>query len=130
MQSTIYPTAPAGLVFPGEAGCTSTGGVQTSYKHLGPRVGFAYSPDWGRLSGGPGKLSIRAGYGIYFNKGEEELALQNVVSPPFSTSINTVNPSFANPFVPINGGAATPNPFPATPPPAGSNVDFTQFGVD
>ena len=130
VQSSIYPTAPTGLVFPGEAGCTSTGGVQTSYKHLGPRVGFAYSPDWGRLSGGPGKLSIRAGYGIYFNKGEEELALQNVVSPPFSTSINTVNPSFANPFLPVNGGPATTNPFPATPPPAGSNVDFSQFGVD
>ena len=130
VQSTIYPTAPMGLVFPGEAGCTSTGGVQTSYKHLGPRVGFAYSPDWGRLSGGPGKLSIRAGYGIYFNRGEEELALQNVVSPPFSTAVNTVNPSFANPFVPVNGGAATPNPFPASPPPRGSNVDFSQYGVD
>jgi hypothetical protein len=130
VQSTIYPTAPAGLVFPGEAGCTSTGGVQTSYRHVGPRVGFAYSPDLGRLSGGPGKLSIRAGYGIYFNRGEEELALQNVISPPFSTSINTQNPSFANPFVPINGGPAANNPFPASPPPPGSNVDFTQFGAD
>ena len=55
VQSTIYPTAPAGLVFPGEAGCTSTGGVKTSYKHLGPRVGFAYSPDLGALVGRAGQ---------------------------------------------------------------------------
>lgn len=130
VQSTIYPTAPTGLVFPGEAGCTSTGGVKTSYKHLGPRFGFAWSPDMGRISGGPGKLSVRGGYGIYYNRGEEELALQNVVSPPFSTSINTNNPSFTNPFMPITGGPATPSPFPASPPPRGSNVDFSQYGVD
>lgn len=42
------------------------------YKDVAPRVAFAYSPkaDEGlskRLWGGPGKTSIRAGYGIYFD---------------------------------------------------------------
>jgi hypothetical protein len=42
------------------------------YKDVAPRVAFAYSPkgDDGlakRLWGGPGKTSIRAGYGIYFD---------------------------------------------------------------
>jgi hypothetical protein len=42
------------------------------YKNLAPRFAIAYSPDadggWSRrLWGGPGKTSIRAGYGIYFD---------------------------------------------------------------
>ena len=42
------------------------------YKDIAPRFAIAYSPDadsgWSRrLWGGPGKTSIRAGYGIYFD---------------------------------------------------------------
>ncbi len=38
-----------------------------------PRVGLAWAPQWregflGRLSGGPGNLSIRAGYGLYHGR--------------------------------------------------------------
>jgi hypothetical protein len=141
-QSKVFPTAPAGLVFPGDPGCNSAGGVKTKFKDFGPRFGFAWSPS-GSILGGVGKTSIRAGYGIYFNRTEEELALQNLTSPPFSLSSSGIgnvggSPGFANPFTTINATPVTvngavspaqtiPNQYPFTPPAAGSTVDFTPF---
>lgn len=136
-QSTIFPTAPAGLNFPGDKGCSSSG-YSIHYDHVGPRFGFAYSPEWGWLGGGPGKTSIRGGYGIYFNRSEEEITLQNTGTPPFglgSTGISDVGgfPSFANPFVDVNQAtptgtaAAIPNKFPYVIPAAGSKIDFSVY---
>jgi len=134
-QSAIYPTAPMGLVFPGDAGCTSSG-YQTGFHHFGPRLGLAWAPHLGGplgfLTGDQGKFSIRTGVGVYFNQVEEELSLQNLTAPPFSLSdagIGDVggSPSFAAPFVDIAGRATIPNKYPFTPPAAGSNVDFTFF---
>jgi hypothetical protein len=141
-QSTVFPTAPVGLAFPGDAGCNSSGGVKTKYKDFGPRFGFAWSPN-NRFTGGAGKTSIRGGFGIYFNRTEEELALQNLLAPPFSLSTGGIgnvggSPAFANPFTTVNPTAVTigttafpaatiPSPFPYTPPAAGATVDFTQF---
>ena len=134
-QSTIYPTAPAGLTFPGDKGCTASG-IYTSYKHFGPRLGVAWAPHasgpLGRLTGDQGKFSIRAGVGIYFNQVEEELSLQNLTAPPFSLTdagITDVggHPSFKAPFTDIQTGASIPNKYPYTPPAAGSAVDFGFF---
>jgi Carboxypeptidase regulatory-like domain len=146
-QSAVFPTAPRGLTFPGDTGCSSSG-YATHYNDFGPRVGFAYSPNWGRISGGPGKFSIRGGYGIYFNRGEEELTLQNLNAPPFSLASNGIadvagNPSFIAPFtdikcvdqngkaiagcVPSGPSVSIPNKFPFTVPAAGSAVDFGFF---
>jgi len=143
-QSAIYPTAPTGLVFPGDAGCTSSG-IQTGFTHFGPRLGMAWAPHangWlSKLTGDPGKFSIRTGVGIYYNQVEEELTLQNLLIPPFSLidgGIGDVggSPSFINPFTDIAGRAvgttgpgndSIPNKYPFTPPPAGSNVDFSFY---
>jgi len=130
-QSTIFPTAPSGLVFPGDARCPSAGYV-THYAHVGPRVGFAWSPNLGRFTGGPGKLAIRGGYGIYFNRSEEEITLTNLSAPPFALTdfgIGDVGgvPSFAAPFTDITGSQSIPNKYPFVPPAAGSNVDFSIF---
>lgn len=135
--STIFPTAPTGLNFPGDKGCSSSG-YSIHYDNVGPRFGFAYSPDWGWMSGGPGKTSIRGGYGIYFNRSEEEITLQNTGTPPFGISslgITDVggSPSFANPFVDINQttptgtSASIPNKFPYVIPGAGSKIDFSVY---
>lgn len=130
-QSKVFPTAPAGLVFPGDPGCNSSG-YSTKYDHFGPRFGIAYSPDWGWISGGPGKTSIRAGYGLYYNRSEEELTLQNLGTPPFGLSSAGVgdiggSPSFANPFVDISGAGSLANKFPFTVPSPGTPVDFSFF---
>jgi hypothetical protein len=124
-QSSIFPTAPASIVFPGDPGCTSSG-YKPHYDHIGPRFGFAYSP--GVSNGSNPTFVIRGGFGVYFNRSEEELALQNLGTPPFSVlSFGAANPSFANPYVNIATGAVTPNPFPFTPPAKGSAVDFSVY---
>ena len=132
-QSTVFPTAPEGLVFPGDKGCSASG-YDTHYDNFGPRFGFAYSPSMGWLSGGNSqKFVIRGGFGIYFNRTEEELALQNLLAPPFglvSTGVGDIggSPSFANPFTDIATGTALNNKFPFTPPrPGDSNVNFGFF---
>ena len=135
-QSTVFPTAPLDLVYPGDPSCNKAGGYNTKWDHFGPRAGFAYAPDLGFLSGGSGasKLSIRAGWGMYFNRTEEEGSLQNLGAPPFGLSSGGAadvggSPSFANPFTDISGNAAksVPNKFPFTPPAPGSAVNFAPF---
>jgi hypothetical protein len=147
-QSTVFPTAPQGLLFPGDQGCNSSG-YTTHYNDFGPRVGLAWSPDWGWISGGPGKLSIRAGFGLYYNRGEEELTLQFLTDPPFGLGSGGIggvggSPSFAAPFTdarcisqsgnPIAGGLCAglanpsiPNPFPFTAPKPGAAVNWASY---
>lgn len=131
-QSTVFPTAPVGLLFPGDKDCSLSGYYQHN-DNFAPRFGFAYAPDWGTISGGKAKkFVIRGGFGIYFNRTEEELGLQQLSAVPFSLySVGAESvggsPSFANPFADIAGGPSSANPFPFTPPAKGSNVDFSQF---
>lgn len=138
VQSSVFPTAPDGYTLPGDPGCNKYGGASTHYGHFGPRVGFAYSPDWGSLTGGRGKTSIRGGFGLYFNRSEEELNLQDLGIAPFGLNSQGVvdangggvafEPSFPNPFVDIASGASITNPFPYVPPsPGATGIDFTAF---
>jgi Carboxypeptidase regulatory-like domain len=132
VQSTVFPGAPAGYTVSGDSGCTKSGFERTKY-HFGPRFGFAYSPDMNnKLTGGPGKMSIRGGIGWYFNRSEEELNLQDLGIPPFGQNSNGatdagLNPSFPDPWTDINGGGVVPNKFPYNPPGPGANIDFSVF---
>ncbi|HEY6293825.1 MAG TPA: carboxypeptidase-like regulatory domain-containing protein [Terriglobia bacterium] len=136
-QSTVFPTSPEGYVFQGDAGVNAAG--TTHFKDFGPRLGFAYSPNWGWLTG-EGKTSIRAGFGIYFNRFEAETALQSQGSPPFAinsfgvadantTSPVPLSPGFANPFTDIAGKGAIPNKFPYAPSPTPDFAEFEPLSV-
>jgi hypothetical protein len=132
-QSKIFSTAPVGLNYPGDPGCNNASGAKTRYNQFGPRFGFAWVPNLGFLSGNNGnKLSIRGGFGIYYNRTEEESSLQNLGAPPFGvTSTGAPDygasyPAFANPFQDLNG-ATYANKFPFTPPAAGASPSFAVY---
>jgi hypothetical protein len=134
VQSTVFPTAPKGLLFPTDPGIPR-GTIPLRKKNFAPRVGIAWSPSSDRLrvlTGGPGKFSIRAGYGIYYNIVEEETSLQFLFTFPFSLIKVTLLPTNANPYQAAAFFGTTANPFPYTPPaPGDTSVDFsTAFPIN
>jgi len=119
-QSTIFPSMPAGFVYPGDTGINKYGGMHVHYDTLAPRLGLAWSPaeNW----------SVHAGAGLYYNRSESELSLQTLTNPPFAITSNGAgalgtSPSFAAPFTSVNPSpvGSIPSgtraiPFPFTPP--------------
>jgi Carboxypeptidase regulatory-like domain len=136
-QSKVFPQAPKGVNYPGDPSCNNASGAVTHYNGFGPRFGFVYAPSLGVLSGGDTrKLSLSGGYGIYYNRTEEESSLQNLNDPPFGLNSSgavdgtATNPGFANPYQNLNvAGPAglSPNKFPFIPPVAGSNPSFSRY---
>ena len=139
-QSSVFPTAPKGLNYPGDKGCNSAGGPTLYLGELAPRVGFAWAPAgegaWARLTGGPGKFSIRAGFGFYYDRTEEESSLQTLTTPPFGLSSSGVNdysqgttltPAFVNPYQDINTGTVYANKFPYAFPTPGSTINWAKL---
>lgn len=136
-ESKVFPGAPPGLAWPGDPGCNRAGGPTAHYNRFGPRIGVAWSPSSGpsKIIGEPGShaFSLRAGYGIYYNRDQQEQSLQNLEDPPFlltSTGIPQVaggtSPSLADPFTDVAGAGSTPNWFPyAIPTPGDTNIDWS-----
>jgi hypothetical protein len=131
-QSTVFPTAPPGFVYPGDAGINKYGGVNVPYKDFAPRVGFAWSP------GSSHNWSVRGGIGLYYNRSEEELALQTLLQPPFALGSNGAasisSPALATPFTTVNAApvgtlnaGTRANPFPFVAPAPGARVDFATY---
>jgi hypothetical protein len=86
-QSKVFTNAPRGLVFPGDAGIPQTL-APTQYNAFSPRIGLAYSPAategfFSKLTGGPGKTSIRAGFGLFRTAFEDLSQFQEVGDIPF-----------------------------------------------
>lgn len=98
---------PTGLVFPGDKGVPQ-GLTSTYYKAFAPRIGLAYSPGWtegvlGAITGGPGKSTIRGGFGLFYNPMEQLVMEQFSAEPPFGVSSFVSNPMFNTPFIGQNG---------------------------
>lgn len=115
-QSTVFPTAPSGYVFPGDAGVLPNT-VPNRWANFAPRAGFAYDPF------GSGKTSIRAGAGIFYSDIRQQ-ALNNISSnEPYAIALAATQPSggITNPY------ADTGNPFPFQPPTSAQQRQTFQF---
>jgi hypothetical protein len=135
--STIFPCSsdpsecPTGLVVPGDKGIPK-GLTKTYYKSFAPRVGMAWSPGakegaLSKIFGGPGKTSVRAGFGIFYNPVEQLVLEQFSAEPPFGGSTFVFNTLFNTPFL-GQDGTAFPNPFNGILDPLrGKPVDFSVF---
>jgi len=123
---------PLGLVVPGDKGIPN-GLSSTYYKSFAPRIGVAWSPDakdgvLGKLFGGAGKTSIRAGFGIFYNPVEQLVLEQFSAEPPFGGSTFVFNTQFNTPFLGQDGQTTFPNPFNGIlNPPRGQPVDWSVF---
>jgi hypothetical protein len=63
------------------------------FNNFAPRVGFNYSPDFStgwlsHLTGGPGNMTIRGGFGIYYDRVFGNIVRNSSTNPPFQNTFN------------------------------------------
>jgi hypothetical protein len=126
VQSTVFPGAPLGLLFPGDKGAPN-GANFPDKKDWAPRAGFAWDVF------GNAKTSVRGGFGMFYDilKAEDNLQF-NGQAPFFGSAFLgfsapdggfTSDPGIlTNPFA----AAGAVNPFPSKP--VNHNVNFAEAG--
>ena len=106
VHSTIYPNAPAGMLFMGDPGF-DTGGRPHNIRwtNFAPRLGLVFDPK------GDGKMTIRASWGIFYDLPHSLFFDDYSKTAPWGQTITVANPpgGFADPWAGFPGG----NPFPA-----------------
>ena len=119
-HSTVYPQAPAGLIFPGDSGYPSNGTSEKKMLQFAPRVGIVWTP------GGDERTSVRASWGVFYDTPHLFFNTRFANNPPWGAQITISNPpgGFADPYLGYPGG----NPFPGLN--AGwATQPFPAFGV-
>src|SRR6516164_8525540 len=133
-QSKVYPTAPTSLLYPTDAGVPNT--LVPQQNKFAPRLGIAYSPSkadglLGKIIGGPGKTSIRAGYGIFYTVIQGNTIAIDEPQPPYGLSYTSpAPPLFATPFISAADGATHVQPFPLDFPPLNASVSHPNPNID
>ena len=85
-QSVIFPDAPAGLAYAGDAGISrSTYGED--WNNFAPRFGFA----WDVLKNG--RLALRGGYGLFYEPHNFNLEFQVTRTAPYGSYMRRMPPS-------------------------------------
>ena len=109
IHSTVYPNAPVGLLYPGDAGFnTGSRPNQTTWKDFAPRFGLGWDPR------GDGRTTVRASWGIFYDMPTTLYYYGFSSAPPWGESIsypNSPDPGgFASPWLTYPGGS----PYPVT----------------
>ncbi len=104
VQSTRFPAAPAGLVYPGDPGIPD-GTYQTDKNNVAPRLGAVWDPK------GEGKTTIRGAWGIFYDAlaGQGDFFQNGVLAPPFTPLLEINFPApltLANPLTASTSGAS------------------------
>lgn len=137
-QSQKFPGSPLGYVFPGDPGIPGTI-AYTPWNDFSPRVGLAYSPGFthgllGQIVGGPGKTSIRLGFGRFFTTIEGLTAAYPTGNPPYGLTYTSPEaPFLSTPFIGASTGTQFIQPFPVKVPPFNvtpQNPNNFDFGPD
>jgi hypothetical protein len=137
-QSVVFPGAPPGILYPTDPGVRRT--LAPPGDEFSPRIGLAYSPnvsDDGFLGKilGPGKTSLRAGFGMYYTSIEALTLGVLAANAPYGTTYSSpAPPLFSNPFVTASNGQNLGQYFPVTLAPLNSssshpdaNLDWSQY---
>lgn len=101
-QSTVYPNAVPGMVYPGDAGIPNTI-TGNDMNNFAPRFGFAWTPTRSN------RFAIRGGYGVYFDHIRSINLNRFPLVQPFVLDVTLNNVDVRDPF---NGRS----PFPYTTP--------------
>ena len=135
-QSEVYPDAPEGIAFPGDRGIPDTL-APTQWTSFAPRFGAAYTPDFqdgflGTIFGGPGKSSVRAGFGLFHTALEGLSAGIMSACAPYGYDYDSTGgrPLFDQPFVSATTGTTNGQPFPSPAPTFGASVRHPDATVD
>ena len=136
-QSKVFPTAFPSLVYPTDDGIPNT--LVPQRNRFSPRIGIAYSPSktdglLGKLLGGAGRTSIRAGYGIFYSVIQGNTIAIDEPQPPYGLSFTNSAPLFATPMITASDGTVHVQPFPiiftkldATATHPNPNLDFSPY---
>jgi hypothetical protein len=138
-QSVVFPGAPAGIVYPTDPGVGRT--LAPPGNKFAPRIGFAYSPNvdsdsvFGKIVGGPGKTSIRAGFGMFYTAIEALSIGVLAANAPYGTTYSSpAPPLFGDPFITASSGHNLGQYFPVALAPLNStathpdnNIDWSQY---
>jgi len=106
-QSTVFPTAPEGLLYPGDQGIPG-GLIPTQRTGFAPRVGVAWDVT------GQGRWLVTAAYGIFYDPyytGQGGPLQTPISAPPYLQTPQIPEPNFADPYNgknPFNGSFAQP----------------------
>ncbi len=105
VHSTVYPNAPAGVLYNGDPGFNTGGRANnTTWLNFAPRFSLAWDPK------GDAKTLIRASWGIFYDMPHTLFYYNYSTEPLWGSSITLTAPQggFANPWLGYPGG----NPFP------------------
>ena len=107
VHSTVYPNAPAGTLYPGDAGYTSGNRpMNPKLNDWAPRAGLVWDPK------GNGRMTVRASWGVFYDLPSTLFYYGYSNESPWGQAVTIANPpgGFANPWQGFPGG----NPFPYT----------------
>ena len=127
VQSATFPGAPLGYVVPGDplpgGGTVPAGIAPTPKDNFSPRFGLAYTPSvseglLAKLTGGPGKTSIRLGGGRFISSPQGLTVAYPTGNPPYGlTYTSPESPLMETPFIGALTGTHYVQQFPVNVPP-------------